>query len=321
MGPARQNGQPLLEPLEQISRGQRPDPGSGELDRKRQAVDAPADLADHAFVLDRELEVGLQRPSPLLEELDGGGVVERRDGEDMLAREVQNGSARHEQHQSRRAGEQLDESRGRRAQMLHVVEDEQELPIAHRRSERVQRRLARHLGDRHRARDRRQDQPGIAKGRELDDHSAVGEARRRLPGGSEREARLAAPSCAGEDEQPDVAARQERGQRIQIALAADKRVRRHGEHAQGLRQAGRSTRAPDPAGGCGGCNVAQLHTRLEPELVIQAAPQLEVAVECLRLPAGAVERQHRDALQTLPQGVVSSQRERLTEHVVVPAES
>ena len=66
---------------------------------------------------------------------------------------------------------------------------------------------------------------------------------------------------------------------------------------------------------------AQLHARLEPELLIQAAPELEVAVECLRLAAGAVERQHRDALQALPQGVVSSHRERLTEHLVVPAES
>ncbi len=319
MRAARQNGEPLLEPLEQGARGQRPDPGGCELDRERQAVDAPADLADNPLVLGRDVEVGLQRPSPLFEELDGGIVVERRDGKDVLAGQVQNGTARDQEHESRGAGEQLDERRRRGAQMLDVVEDDEELPVAHCRSERVERSLAGHLRDPDCARDRRQEQPRVAQGRELDDHSAVGEARRRLPGGREREARLAAPSCAGEDEQSRVATREELGQRLQIALASDQRVRRYGQRARGVD--GRNARVElgillENAA----LQLTELRARLQPELVIEAAPELDVVVECLGLPAGPVERQHREALQALPQRMVSCHRERITEHLVVPAE-
>ena len=203
--------------------------------------------------------------------------------------------------------------------MLDVVEDEEELAVAHCCRQRVQRRLAGHLRDRDRARDRRQEQPWIAERRELDDHSAVGEARCSLPGGGEREARLAAPSCSGEDEQPHVARREEGIQRTQIALASDKRVRRHGEHAHGIHR--RDARfelgilLEDAE-----LQRAKLDTRLEPELLIQAVSQPAVVVERLGLTAGPVERQHCDALHALAEGVLSCHRERLTKHLVVAAE-
>ena len=62
--------------------------------------------------------------------------------------------------------------------MLDVVQDEQELTVADRPSERVERRLAGRLRDADRARERRQEQLGVAQGRELDDRRAVGEGRR-----------------------------------------------------------------------------------------------------------------------------------------------
>ena len=96
----------------------------------------------------------MQRSSSLLEELDGGVIVQRRDGKDVLAGEMQHGTARHQEHQSRRAGEQFDERGRGGTQVLDVVQDEQELPVADRCSERVERLLAGRLRDADRARDR-----------------------------------------------------------------------------------------------------------------------------------------------------------------------
>ena len=84
---------------EQGAGSKRPDTGGRELDRERKAIYASADLAYDALVLGRELEVGLQRSSSFLEELDGGVIVKWRDGKDVLAGEMQHGTARHQEHQ------------------------------------------------------------------------------------------------------------------------------------------------------------------------------------------------------------------------------
>ena len=156
--------------------------------------------------------------------------------------------------------------------MLDVVQDEQELTVAYCPSERVERRLAGRLRDADRGRERRQEQPGVAQRRELDDRGAVGEARRSLSSGREREARLAAASCAGEDDQSHFAAREERGQRLELALTSDERGGRHGERARGVHgrraQVERRILLEDAA-----LKLAKLCARLQSELVVQPPPK------------------------------------------------
>ena len=66
--------------------------------------------------------------------------------------------------------------------------------------------------------------------------------------------------------------------------------------------------------------LAKLCARLQPELVVHPPPKLGVVVERVGLATGAIERQHREALHALPQGLVSGHRERIGKHLVVPAE-
>ncbi len=54
--------------------------------------------------------------------------------------------------------------------------------------------------------------------------------------------------------------------------------------------------------------VAQLVARVEAELVAEDAPGLAVALERLGLPAGSVEREHRQAPDPLPKRVLLDKR-------------
>ncbi len=255
----------------------------------------------------------------MLEELGGGATLERRDGKDVLAGEMQHGTARHQEHQSRRAGEQLDERGRGGTQVLDVVQDEQELPVADRCSEPVERRLAGRLRDADRSRNRWQQELGIAQGRELDDRSAVGERRRGQVSGRQCETRLAAASRPGEDEQPHVATREQSGQRLQLPLAPEEGVGRLRERTRGVH--GRFARVErrilleDAA-----MQLAKLRAWLQPELVVHPPPKLGVVVERVGLATGAIEGQHREALYAFPQGLISCHRERIGKHLVVPAE-
>ena len=62
----------MIEPLEQRLRGQEPQPGGGELDRERQAVEPPADCCDGFRVLGRQLERASGRPRALDEQAIAG---------------------------------------------------------------------------------------------------------------------------------------------------------------------------------------------------------------------------------------------------------
>ena len=317
---ARQELQALLEPLEHRVHGQGPDSSRGELDRERQPVDAPADLAHQPFVFRRDAEAGLERARALCEQLDRRVFVERGDRKHLLAREVEDGAARYEQGQTRRAGEQLDEHRRCGSKVLGVVEHEQELATRERARERGQPRLTRRLGDRELVRDRRADELRVAERSEAYERCAVRVRRGRFARSGEREARLPAATRPSEDEQADVTAAQDPGQSLELALAADQRVRRDRER------------------GCGGpfagpeleCRVllqdepferTQLRPRLEPELVVQAPPQRRVALERVRLAAGAVEREHHELLEALAKRVLVRDHLRLGEQRVVVSEA
>src|SRR4029079_17031989 len=68
VGPAGEEAQSLGQPVEDVLRAEDTDARGGELDRQRQAVDAPAELAYRLEIVLRDREIGLQRTGTLLEE-------------------------------------------------------------------------------------------------------------------------------------------------------------------------------------------------------------------------------------------------------------
>jgi len=119
-----------------------PDPGGGQLDGKRQAVQPAADLGDGADVLAGEPEPRSDRLRPLGEQPHGGvlsrrpgvpGGTRRRDGERgnrefMLPAEPERAPAGHQHLQAGRCGQQLGEQRSRAGHLLEVVQHEQQPP-------------------------------------------------------------------------------------------------------------------------------------------------------------------------------------------------
>jgi len=81
----------------------------------------------------------------------------------MLAGNVQDDAARHEERQARRLGEEIDERRSRVSQMLEVVQEKEQLPPAQCRDERRE-RLASDLLDAERAEDLADDELRIVDG-------------------------------------------------------------------------------------------------------------------------------------------------------------
>ena len=120
----------------------------------------------------------------------------------------------------------------------------------------------------------------------------------------ERDARLAGAAGSSQRDEPRLAAEQGRD-RIDLRSAADERRRRSGQvptvpHRLRL-DVERCVLTKDRA-----LERAQLRGRLEPELV-ERVPDLGVGVERLGLPAGAVEPEHQQAEQPLPQGMLGRQ--------------
>ena len=66
--------------------------------------------------------------------------------------------------------------------------------------------------------------------------------------------------------------------------------------------------------------LAQLDTRLEPELAAQDSARVAVDIEGVGLPAATVEREHQMPPQTLAQGVLVDQRRQLGGHIIVAPE-
>jgi hypothetical protein len=130
--------EPLTETLENRTRREHPDPRRRELERKRQAVQAQAELRDRVGVLLRELEVGSrvacaidEQPHRLgppeaaqISAKRGVGKAKRIDRVDPLLGNVERRAAGDEQFQGRRSVQQLGQQRGCLEHLLEVVEDE-----------------------------------------------------------------------------------------------------------------------------------------------------------------------------------------------------
>ncbi len=317
VGPAGEEAQTLRQPVENGLRAQGTNARGGELDRQREPVDASAELANRPQILLRDPEVGLQRAGSLLEEGLSRFELERGNRKDVLAGEMQDGSARDEDRQARRSCKEPDEGGRRLLDVLGVVEQEQELLGAEGLGERLER--LRDVGDAERLRDGRHHELRVTQRGELDEHGAVRVGRGCVAGGFESQPGLAASACAGEDDQACVSPGEEVGQLGELRLAAYEEADRRGQRfvcrTEGVGVVQARVVAENLL-----LQRAQRGARLEPELVAQRMSERVVVLERVGLSACPVEREHRLCVQPLAQRVVGGEREDLTERLVVTAE-
>ena len=155
----------------------RPQPGGGELDRQRQAVDPPAHVRDDRRRRLVEREVGRRRRGALGEQQHGRLLLQRPDGGERLAADGERLAARRQDPQPRAAGEQaIGELRRGHDDVLAVVEHEQRVARAERVEQprlRVGRRRPavrhRRLAEAERAEHRGREALAVAERRELDE--------------------------------------------------------------------------------------------------------------------------------------------------------
>ena len=158
----RQQPEPVAQPGADLLRRQDPDPGRGQLDRQRQAVERPADRGDGGRVLRTDGKSRARRGAPVREQADGL-VTERVPGRRVrargrhrqgrhppggLARHAQRLAARHEYRQPRRAGQQPPDHLGTRVdQVLAVIQGQEQPARPQGVGERIQQRAPGFLAD------------------------------------------------------------------------------------------------------------------------------------------------------------------------------
>src|SRR5437763_11605114 len=115
-----------LEPFEQERRVENLHPRGRERERKRQPIEASADLL-HGVV---EADIAVHLPCPLDEELDGLRLRKRIQRELALAGQTKANTTRCQELQLRRTRKQLADFIGSRQKMLEVVEKQQSLGVS-----------------------------------------------------------------------------------------------------------------------------------------------------------------------------------------------
>ena len=154
----------------------------------------------------------------------------------------------------------------------------------------------------------------LVDAREIDVRDPAREAAVQRPRGFEREPRLADAAGADECQQANVVASEQRADLGQLALAADRRVRRRRER-RGQRVGHRLGVELGVVREDHRFQPAQLRPRLEAELVDQEPPSLAHRLERVGLPARAVEREHQPPAQALPQRVLGHQGAQLADQI------
>ena len=122
----REDGEPVVEPLQQLGHVHRPDACRGQFDRQRERVDPRADLGDDRWVELAGVQVGSRKLGPLDEQPHGriGGEWGQRP--DRLTGDTQGLTARCQHHEVRARLEELVHGLGRSVHdVLAVVEHEQ----------------------------------------------------------------------------------------------------------------------------------------------------------------------------------------------------
>ena len=203
---------------QQFARRQDLDPGCGQLDRQREAVQPAADVDHRAGVLRRQREVGPACRGPLDEQRNrctlhqrrrrgeriGSRERERRDRELLLAVDVEHDAAGH-QNLERGTGVQQFLHQGRGIGHLLEIVHEQERPAeaAKMLGDRPDQREIAALTNTERPGNGRCHQPWIGDRREVDERHAAVEVKDEIFCHLNGQARLACAAWSGQRHQPD----------------------------------------------------------------------------------------------------------------------
>jgi hypothetical protein len=227
---------------------ERPQPGGGQLQRQREAVEAGADL-DHGLpVRLGEGEARVGGACPVDEQRDrigprqvrqwqrrtGCGDRQWRDGQQLLAGDPQRGATGGEDLQCRAGGEEGGDAGGGLDHLLDVVEEKQELTGLERRRHRRGQWPVSAFAHAERLGDRRRHQRRVADGGEVDEDGAVGEGRGDVVGDRQGEAGFADPAGAGQGQQGDGLLQQEGAGSSQLAFPAHQGGAHEGQAGQRL---------------------------------------------------------------------------------------
>ena len=237
-----QQPEPVVEPGADLFHRQRPDPGRGQFDRQRQAIERAADRGDRGGVVRADHESGAGCGGPVGEQADGliamrlpgrrigahRGHGKRWHPPDRLGRDAQRLTARDQQPQPRRVGQQLAAQLGARVdQVLAVVEGEQQQARPQRVGERLGQRapgLFADAGDRRHARGHLVRMSQVSQ---LDEAHPVGKLIRGHGQDPQREPGLPDAPGPAQGQRADVA--QHPAQFAELTLAADEAVRLLGQ--------------------------------------------------------------------------------------------
>src|SRR5262249_21338713 len=213
--------EPSREDFQQLGRGVLPGSCGGELDREREAVEPAAQVGKLVGLLARAAEPPRDRPRSGGEQLHR--VSERQWWHPvlMLAGKAKRRPAGDEQRQLRGCREQLAEERSRLVHALEAVQQQEKALPAEVMLECPRELLVGSLLNAEGVRDRGRDQCRFAERGEVDEVDTVGERVGEVVRSLEREAGLAAAPWAGEGDEADVRAAQERADLVELVSAAD----------------------------------------------------------------------------------------------------
>ena len=223
-GAGGEEPQPLVEARFQPVEAERGEPGRGQLDGQRHAVQRPAQRRHPRGV--RRVRVAGRGGHPGGEQVDGiaTAVDDRQPGDDVhpLVREEEPGPARGEHGDVRAARDDpLDAAPDTVEHVLAVVEDEQRVVVGERGDQREVDRRGPLLGNADRLGDRRGDHRRVGQVDQVDEPDAVAAGRGELGGDAEREPGLADAARTGRGDHAVLGER--RGQRRPLGGAADER--------------------------------------------------------------------------------------------------
>ncbi len=235
----------LVEARGDVGRRHQCDPRRRELERERDAVEAPADLADLRGVRRIDREPGLHGAGALLEQprrrrrghhVDRGrslrGHVELAQRPRLFTGDAERLAARDQEVHARALGQQrIDHVAGLVEHVLAVVEDEEQPAGAERVAHRVERRQARTIGHLEGLEEQRVEVVAIVDGAQIALPDTAGIAAGAVGGDLQHEAALAHAAHAGDRHQTRGLHRL--GDRLALALApherreASRQVARH----------------------------------------------------------------------------------------------
>ena len=244
----------MVEPFAQVHERHRTQPGGGELECQRDAVEAPADGRDECHLGLVEHKGSVLHPRPLGEQAHGVRGLdirqafriarrqrERRDPVDALPVDAERLSRRGEDpHPWAAPAGQVGELGGGVDDVLAVVEDEEHVLLAEGIEQGVEQRAATLVLNAENCSDGGGHLLGMSDGRQLDEPDSLGVTTEQLGSGLQRKACLARTAGAGERDEPG---RLDEGLHVgQLPLAPDEQARQGRQVVRELRVVERSQR-------------------------------------------------------------------------------